>query len=332
MKKILLIATGGTIASRYTPEGLSPSIAGEEMLSYCPDFTTFCTVDSIQPFCLDSTNIEPDHWLIMARAIEDNYDKYDGFVIAHGTDTMAYSAAALSYLIQSSPKPIVITGSQKPMGFPSSDAISNLTDSLRFASHDRAHGVSIVFGGKVICGTRAKKEYSHSYNAFSSINYPVIATVNDARITFFIDDKADISVPVFYHNVNKSVVLLKLIPGVSGAMIRALIPHCDAVIIESFGVGGIPEYEGFKAGVRDFVAAGKLVIMATQVTNEGSDMSIYQVGKAIKEELALPESYDMTLEATVAKTMWALANSEGPEDFKKLFYTPVNHDLMWVPV
>lgn len=111
-------------------------------------------------------------------SLKKKYEFYDSFVICHGTDTMAYTAAALSYLIQNNRRPIVIT-----------DARSNLLDSLRFASHDRAHGVSIVFGGKVIAGTRAKKEFSKSYNAFSSINYPDIASIHDSRIIFYIDDK-----------------------------------------------------------------------------------------------------------------------------------------------
>lgn len=122
-------------------------------------------------------------------SLKKKYEFYDSFVICHGTDTMAYTAAALSYLIQNNRRPIVITGAQKPIDLAITDARSNLLDSLRFASHDRAHGVSIVFGGKVIAGTRAKKEFSKSYNAFSSINYPDIASIHDSRIIFYIDDK-----------------------------------------------------------------------------------------------------------------------------------------------
>lgn len=158
-KKILLIATGGTIASKYTEDGLSPQISAEELLQYIPAAGDFCTIDTIQPFSLDSTNVCASHWLELAKLIEKKYEFYDGFVICHGTDTMAYTAAALSYLIQNNRRPIVITGAQKPIDLAITDARSNLLDSLRFASHDRAHGICIVFGGKVIAGTRAKKNF-----------------------------------------------------------------------------------------------------------------------------------------------------------------------------
>ena len=141
-------------------------------------------------------------------SLKKKYEFYDGFVICHGTDTMAYTAAALSYLIQNNRRPIVITGAQKPIDLAITDARSNLLDSLRFASHDRAHGVSIVFGGKVIAGTRAKKEFSKSYNAFSSINYPDIASIHDNKIIFYIDDKDHNTHPlVFYHQMNTNIFL-----------------------------------------------------------------------------------------------------------------------------
>ena len=223
MKKILLIATGGTIASRYTKEGLSPQLSAEELLEYVPTAKEFCTIDTVQPFSLDSTNICARHWLQLAGLIEKKYEFYDGFVICHGTDTMAYTAAALSYLIQNNRRPIVITGAQKPIDLAITDARSNLLDSLRFASHDRAHGVSIVFGGKVIAGTRAKKEFSKSYNAFSSINYPDIASIHDNKIIFYIDDKDQSTRPLtFYHEMDERIFLLKLIPGIDGKMLDSV--------------------------------------------------------------------------------------------------------------
>lgn len=334
MKKILLIATGGTIASKYTENGLSPQISSEELLSYVPSAREFCRIDTIQPFNLDSTNVNQEQWLTLAGLIEKKYEYYDGFVICHGTDTMAYTAAALSYLIQNNYKPVVITGAQKPIDLAVTDARTNLLDSLRFASHDKAHGVNIVFGGNVIAGTRAKKERSKSYNAFSSINYPVIAAIQENRIIFYIDDKYQITRPLtFYHRLNSRVFLFKLIPGSSGEVLEALMDTFDAVIIESFGVGGLPAYGNvsFYQAIRHCIDCGKRIIMATQVTHEGSDMSIYQVGKSMKHEFHLPESYDMTLEAVVAKTMWALGQTSDPVEFKKLFYQTINHDLLFYP-
>ncbi len=334
MKKILLIATGGTIASKYTEDGLSPKISSEELLTYVPEAKEFCEIDTVQPFNLDSTNVNWRQWLMLSKLIEEKYEYYDGFVICHGTDTMAYTAAALSYLIQNNYKPVVITGAQKPIDLAVTDARTNLLDSLRFASHEKAHGVTIVFGGNVIAGTRAKKERSKSYNAFSSINFPLIAVIQESRIVFYIDDKYQRTSPIaFYHTLNPRIFLYKLIPGSSSEVLETLLDSYDAVIIESFGVGGLPDYgdEAFYNTIKRCTDAGKLVIMATQVTHEGSDMTIYEVGKTMKHEFSLPESYDMTLEAVVAKTMWALGQSKDPEEFKKNFYRTVNHDLLFFP-
>lgn len=332
MKKILLIATGGTIASKHTDNGLIPGHAPDELLKYVPETAHFCQVDTLQLFSIDSASIGPRQWLALVDAIEERYECYDGFVISHGTDTMAYTAAALSYLIQYSRRPIVITGSQKPISMPISDARANLRDSLRFASDSRAYGVNIVFNGKVIAGTRAKKEYSKSYNAFSSINYPEIAIIQDNRIVFFINDKDRLSQPLtFYHSINSNIFLLKLFPGIDGHFLETLLEHYDGVIIEAFGVGSLPDNgnHSFLEAIRKGIETNKIIIMATQVTHEGSDMGIYRVGKVIKEQFDLTEVYDMTLEATVTKTMWALAEAKDESEFKKLFYQTINHDILF---
>ena len=332
MKKILLLATGGTIASRHTENGLTPELSPEELLQYVPETESFCKVDTIQLFSKDSTNIGPQEWLTLAQTIEAKYEFYDGFVICHGTDTMAFTAAALSYLIQYNRRPVVITGAQKPIDLPITDARVNLRDSLRFASDPRAHGVNIVFGGKVIAGTRAKKEYSKSYNAFSSINYPKIAIIQDSRIVFFINDKDQIPKPLtFYHHLNPNIFLLKLIPGIDGKFLETIFEKYDGVIVESFGVGGFPDNgdHSFMEAIKKGIAQNKIIVMATQVAHEGSDMGIYRVGKVIKETFDLTEAYDMTLEATVTKTMWALAQAKDEKDFKKLFYQTINHDMLF---
>ena len=326
-----LIATGGTIASKISPEGLQPGITSEELLAYVPEVRENCMVDTVQPFELDSTNICQEHWLILEQIIEKSYNSYDGFVICHGTDTMAYTAAALSYLIQNNRKPIVVTGAQKPINLEITDARMNLRDSLRFVMDDRAYGVNIVFGGKVIAGTRAKKERSKSYNAFSSINYPDIAVIQEKRIIFYIEDYFRLTEQVrFYHRMNERVLLLKIIPGMDGRILNTLADEYDAVIIESFGVGGLPAYgrHSFLEAVDNWCSRGKKVIMATQVIHEGSDMEVYQVGKVIKDRFPIIEAFDMTLEATVTKVMWLLGNDLSNEEFKKEFYRTINYDIL----
>ena len=182
MREILMLATGGTIASQDAGNGLRPAITSEEILNYVPEVARLCRVDAIQLMNLDSTNVGPAHWLQIAQAIRENYSRYDGFIITHGTDTMAYTAAALSYLVQQSPKPIVITGSQKSICMADTDARRNLYQSFLYACDQGSQGVSLVFDGKVILGTRARKERTKSWNAFSSVDYPEIAVIRDDRI------------------------------------------------------------------------------------------------------------------------------------------------------
>ena len=185
MKKILLIGTGGTIASDVTDSGLAPELTTEQLLSHIPGISDICGVDCLQLLNLDSTNMTPAHWLEIAACIRDHYGCYDGFVITHGTDTMAYTAAALSYLIQGSPKPIVLTGAQRPIGFDSTDSKTNLADAFRCAAEDLP-GVSIVFNSRVILGTRAKKTRSKSFQAFSSINHPELGVLRDGVLLRYI--------------------------------------------------------------------------------------------------------------------------------------------------
>ena len=332
MKHILLLGTGGTIACKRGDNGLTPLLTGDELLSYVPAAREFCHVDAIQVLNIDSTNIHPKHWLMLSQVLEKNYDNYDGFVICHGTDTMAYTAAAMSYLVQHSSKPIVITGAQKPIDLDVTDARTNLLDSLRFASCARAHGVSIVFDGKVIAGTRGKKERTKSYNAFSSINFPHLAVIQEEHILFYIDDKwQDKETVRFYHDLDSRVALLKLIPSMGSSVLDYLAEHHDAVVIESFGVGGLPSYDSgdFYSSIEKWISQGKVIVMTTQVTQEGSNMSVYEVGQKIKNAFGLIESYDMTLEATVTKLMWILGQTREPDRIRELFYRTVNHDILW---
>lgn len=332
MKRILMLGTGGTIACKRGESGLKPLLTSQELLSYVPDAAEFCQADSLQIFNIDSTNLQPKHWLIMAEALEKHYEDYDGFVICHGTDTMAYTAASLSYLIQNSKKPIVITGAQKPIDMENTDARTNLSDSLRFASDPRAHGVTIVFDGKVIAGTRGKKVRTKSYNAFSSINFPYVATIQDGHVIFYLNDKDSCTGPVqFCHTLNPNVALMKLIPSMGADVLDYMAGHYDAVIIESFGVGGLPSYDSgdFYNAIEKWISLGKTVVMTTQVTNEGSNMSVYEVGHSIKREFGLLEAYDMTLEATVTKLMWILGQTSDRKRIRDLFYSTINRDILW---
>ncbi|RHF38375.1 asparaginase [Collinsella intestinalis] len=350
MKHILLIATGGTIASAEDGNGLSPALTGEELARSVPEIEGVCELDIVQPMNIDSTNMRPADWLRIAEVIRENYDAHDGFVVLHGTDTMSYTAAALSYLIQDSPKPIVLTGSQQPMGNPFTDAKINLYQSLVYAASDRSRDVSIVFGGYAIAGTRARKQRTMSFNAFNSINYPVLAYLRQDKIirsgsvavsaglaegdctesAAAGDVGGNAAAPRFYTELNSRVCALKLTPGLTPDIFRLLKPDYDAVILETFGMGGVPERgadgASYQEAIFDWVDSGRTVVMTTQVPEEGLDLGVYEVGRAYAEHPGILKGGDMTTEALVAKTMWALGQTRDADELQRLFYRPINHD------
>ena len=332
MKRILIIATGGTIASTEDGAGLAPTLTGKELAARVPLIDTLCDLDFVQPMNIDSTNMRPRDWLSIARVIRDGYDRYDGFVILHGTDTMAYTAAALSYLIQDSDRPIVLTGSQQPMANPFTDAKLNLYHSVLYACDPASRDVSVVFGGKVICGTRARKQRTMSFNAFSSMNFPSLAYVRGGSIVRpagMGPARRDHGGPRFYDALNERVIVLKLTPELKPTIFGLLKPDYDAVILETFGIGGIPAYDGsYQNAIFDWVDSGRALVVTTQVPEEGLDLGVYEVGHAYAEKDGILKGDDMTTEALVAKTMWALGQTREPAELSRLFYQEVNHDRM----
>lgn len=329
MKKILMLGTGGTIASEMTPDGLTPELRPAQLLKYVPVIKELCHVDCLSLFNIDSTNITPGHWCAIVKALEEHYNQYDGFVISHGTDTMAYTAAALSYMVRNAAKPIILTGAQKPINYDSTDSKLNLTDAFVCACSDELAGVDIVFSGRVILGTRARKTCSKSFAAFSSINYPDLAILHDHRLMRYIAPERAEN-PVFSHRLNEKVALVKMVPGTEPELLDFLLSRNDALIIECFGVGGLPSYEDsrlFKL-VQRHTAQGKFIVMTTQVQNEGSDLSVYSVGHRLKSNPYVLEGFDMTTEAVYAKMMWILAQTKAVDEVNRLFYTPIAHDIL----
>lgn len=328
MKKILMIATGGTIASKSGSQGLAPALTAEDLLACVPEIKDVCRVEEVQPFNIDSTNIFSPHWLKIANIIESRYEEFDGFVITHGTDTMAYTAAALSYLLQDLAKPVVLTGSQKSAYLRDTDARQNLFDAFSFAADGQAFGVNIVFDGAVILGTRAKKTRTRSYNAFSSIDYPDVAIMREGKPFYYLQDEKP-QTPRFYHAMNERVFVLKMYPGLSPEIFDYLAKKCDGLIIESFGAGGLPNYDNdeFFVRLKAFLGQGKTVVCTTQVEREGSALDKYEVGRKLLSCGNVLEAKSMTTEATVAKLMWALAEAKNGADIKTLFETPVRHDI-----
>lgn len=330
MKKILMIATGGTIASKETENGLTPAMTGEELAASVPGIKDKCEITVMQLMNIDSTNMRPRLWQLMSDTIIEHYNDYDGVVILHGTDTMAYTAAALSYLIQDSPKPIVLTGSQKPMGNPYTDAKINLYQSILYALDDHSCDVTVVFNGKAIAGTRARKQRTRSFAAFESMNFPVLALIHDDKILrYFRDREPSMDDLKTYHNLNDRVFVLKLTPEVKADIFHLLSSHYDAIILETFGIGGIPEYDdSFEKAIFDWVNSGKTLAVTTQVPEEGCDMEVYKVGKKYSEHPGILQAGDMTTESIVAKLMWILGQTNDQKEIRKMFYQTINHDRL----
>ena len=315
MKRVLVIATGGTIASAEEGSGLAPALTGEQLVAFVPEVAQICHVEVSQVMNVDSTNMRPEGWLAIAGEVRRSYDDFDGFVVLHGTDTLAYTAAGLSYLVQGSPKPVVLTGSQLPMGDPDTDGKRNLFDAVRVACDDAAAGVMVAFGGKVISGTAARKVSTRSLEAFDSLNVPDLGCVRDGRVEWADGAEAgDVTSGVrFYDALNPRVAVLKITPGMDALVVDALRPACDALVVEAFGLGGIPEYDGITDTLLAWVDAGKTLVMTTQCPYEGADLSVYEVGRAFCDRPGVLMGGSATTEALLAKTMWALAQAADPD-------------------
>ena len=302
----------------------------QELLACVPELADLCEVSAVQVFNLDSTNVGHAQWQSIVRCIKENYDACDGFVIAHGTDTMAYTAAALSYMVQNSAKPVVLTGSQKSIYIRDTDARNNLYRAFVYAVSDGAWGVQLVFDNKVILGTRARKTRTRSFNAFSSIDYPETAVFRDTRLVTFLR-RPTAQPPVrFYERLEPAVFVLRLVPGMRADIIPLLAPHYRALVLESFGVGGLPggEHGEMFAALRRWCESGRLAVFTTQVPHEGCDLAVYEVGRAGGELPGVLEARDMTPEAVADKLMWALGQTEDREKAARLFETPIEYDIM----
>ena len=233
-------------------------------------------------------------------------------------------------MVQNSTKPIVITGAQKPIDLEITDAKSNLIDSFLYTADEKSQGVQIVFDGKVIAGTRAKKVRSKSYNAFSSIDFPSLAVIQDGNIMRYLPMLPYEDEVRFYEELDENIFLMKLIPGIRPRVLQSIFENYDCIIVESFGVGGIPKSiaDEFYRLCRQY--PDKLVVMATQVAHEGSDMTVYEVGHDMKKYCRFLESYDMTLESVIAKTMWMLGNFDLHSiDVEDIFYRSINYDVIF---
>ena len=308
-KHICVLATGGTIASRPTPNGLMPALSGEDILAMVPDLRARCDIDCVQLLQLDSTNLQPEHWIRMARAVAERRTQYDAFVITHGTDTMAYSAAALHYMLENIDRPVVLTGSQLPAGVPGTDAEQNLLTAFHAALGGRA-GVYIAFGGRVMFGNDARKLCTMQLTAFGNINRPLAGRFAGGRLTWLAGPSAQAGAFRLHDQLDTRVGVLKIVPGLPPKMLEAFVDAgFRAVILEGYGLGGIPDQESPMNFLPAFQYAkdhGCRLVCTTQCTYDGVDMDSYEMGVRA-QQLGVEPGGTLTTEALLCKLMIELA-------------------------
>lgn len=315
MKRICLISTGGTIACVPTERGLAPELRADELVDIAGCRSEGLSISCTDLFSMDSSNIQPEEWVIIAEAIKEKASHCDGIVLTHGTDTMAYTASMLSFMLMGVPVPVVLTGAQYPAVYPDSDGRRNLCDAF-IAAANLQGGVYICFGGSVMLGCRAVKTRTTSLNAFESINYPYIAAVNNGHFVLLHQYKNAVGFS-FSTSMDTNVALVKVIPGMSTKALDMLIDAgAKGVVIEGFGLGGVHSFRrDHTESIRRLMNAGIPVVLTSQCLYEQSSADVYEVSRPLKE-LGVLSAHDMTTEATITKLMWALGRAHDIESVR----------------
>lgn len=311
MKRIMLLATGGTIACTNGNHGLEPTLHGRNLLEAIQAELP-CAVDAQDVFLMDSSNMQPEEWSALARAVDGALQSYDGVVITHGTDTMAYTAAALSFMLAGVGKPVILTGSQLPLAHPLTDGRLNLLRAIHAAMADIS-GVYVCFDNQLISGVRCVKTHTSSMNAFSSVNEPPAG--------YFDVEGLHIDHPQPYlpleqpyrlrDGIDPRVFLLKLVPGTSPDVLRFVkTAGYRGLVIEAFGLGGLHYIRrNLVETLGQLVDSGIYLVVVSQCLYEKANLNVYEVGHGLVRDCIL-SGRDMTTEAAVCKMMWALAQKE----------------------
>lgn len=322
MKKILVLATGGTIASKAGDAGLYPIEDPGALKGVLEDFCNYYDIDYRSLLNLDSSNIQSEEWQLIARSVYEALPHYDGIVITHGTDTMAYTASMLSFMLQNLDKPVVLTGSQISINMPLSDARSNLATAFAAVFHD-VIGVSVAFNYKLIRGCRAVKVSTMGFDAFESVNSPTRGEVFADGVRLVSEGPCEYLRPcTLKDELCNDVFLLKLIPGTNPKIFDSLLDmKYRGVVLETFGAGGLHFLRrDLSPQIERLVKSGVAVAVCSQCLYEKSDFSLYEVGRKVLATGAI-QCRDMTTEAAVTKLMWALGQTSNIDEIRLIFST-----------
>lgn len=330
-KKILLLTTGGTIASVAGGEGLEP-IGSAVFERELQQLRTYYDIDVRDVMCLDSSNIRPEEWQAIAREVFESREGYDGIVVSHGTDTMAYTASAVTYMLPGIDVPVVFTGSQLPLADVLSDGPDNLRTAFAMAASGYP-GVYLAFDRKVMLGCRAVKVRSMDFAAFESVNAKYAGIVSSAGLV--IDKEVVLSgcrqeaacEARLATDISDEVFLIKLTPGLNPMVFNMLgAMGYKGIVIEAFGLGGINVLNKGLQGIRRAIEDGISIVVTTQCLYDTSDLGVYQVGNKLLD-LGVIQGRDMTTEAAMTKLMWAIGQGMDQDEIKTFFAKSVAGEI-----
>lgn len=337
---LLMIYTGGTIGMKQDPvsQTLRP-FDFSQILDEVPELSKFAykiDAESFDPI-IDSSDIEPATWKQIVRTIDEKYEEYDGFVVLHGTDTMAYSASVLSFMLEGLTKPVIFTGSQLPIGMPRTDGKENLISAVEIAASKDSEGhacvpeVCICFDNKLLRGNRTSKVDAEEFKAFRSPNLPPLAEAGISiryNKSLIIKPKDWNTRPIFHYELNTKVSILKIHPGITPQVVRNILcgPETRAVILETYGSGNAPARAWFLDIVKEAVAMRKLIVNVTQCAAGSVNMAIYANGKSLMD-CGVCGGYDSTTESMLAKLFYLMARFKRNEDVIALLETSLRGEI-----